>query len=104
MIIIPDYIIILILAIIFLPYSIYCTIGGFRIIKGVKNIILLHYKFLFFLLQLIRGKDYMSARKMKFINTAEYKRQGWYAFVGGILLIIGFLLYTFDALLRILAY
>jgi hypothetical protein len=85
-----------------LPYSVYAIVFGFRIVSGQKNLILLHYRILFSLLQLIRGKDYMLARREKFINSSEYKRQGWYSLLAGILLLIAALLTILDYAMTLL--
>jgi hypothetical protein len=92
----------LILSSIFLPYSVYCILGGLRIIRGEQNIVLFHYQFLFFLLRLIRGADYARARRTKFFNSSEYNCQGWYAFVGGVLLVIGFTFFIVSSLGQLL--
>lgn len=84
-----------------LPYSLYAIIFGFRIISGQENLILFHYRVLFFLLELLRGKDYTNRRREKFITCSEYKRQGWYSFLAGILLLSAALITIVDYLMTL---
>lgn len=99
--ILSDTTVMLIMSLLILPYSLCILIGGLHIIQGRENIILLHYRFLFWILKLIRGNEYMRIRRSRFTNSSEYQRQGWYALIAGILLLAGSTLGIIDFLDRI---
>lgn len=79
-----------------LPYSVYLVFEGFKIMRGQQNILLLHYRLLFWLLKLIRGEKYMRMRRDKFLNSSEYTRHGWYGVYAGILMLPATILMIYD--------
>ncbi len=96
MVIISSSQILLVYSLCCLPFAIYCIFGGLQIVFRRQKIILLHYRPLFPILRITRGNDFMQARREKFLNTGEYIRQGWYALIAGILMIIAILSAIID--------
>jgi hypothetical protein len=101
MIVLSYDIVLFITSLLLWPYSLYLIIEGLHIIRGRQNIILLHYRLLFWLLKLIRGGKYMRIRRNRFTNSSEYKRHGWWGLYAGILMCAATTLNIFDFLLTI---